>query len=206
MSRISYPYKRFKYAILPFIIILNIISTSFKPADYHFKIDIRISNILWPGKFKAFFINGDSRQMAITMLKCDSVYTKEVLADPAYPAILKTGKSGMSLSALHFNKVWDTIDSLYNLHSRHIIATIKISRQSQPEYMSLIDSVLNADSTRLIPKDKRSMLDGTDVTVKVSLSNKQARYYANSPETTSHPLLYSFLSKTATLFGQKIYR
>ena len=96
-------------------------------------------------------------------------------------------------------KVLDALDSLYLAYTTYRIDTLKLVRDSFPEFNCIIDNIFKT-STDSLQNSGQIYLDGTSFTFKLKNLGKVRTVYANSVSKTNHPLLAEFVAATMELY------
>jgi hypothetical protein len=147
----------------------------------------------------SYIITDDGKEGLLTRHKNDKVEFKKVTKNKAYPVQLKKKQNILLLTAEQQYRIWDKVDSLYDVYSHRTTSKIKIAQHTDAQYFKMLDSIYAAPDAVFTAKNPRRVLDGLYYQVTVKNNGKQKRYYVNTPNNQLHPLLSRLMARTSAL-------
>lgn len=133
----------------------------------------------------------------------DVIY-KKVMRNKAYPTHLKKKQNVLLLTAEQQYRIWDTVDSLYDIYSHRATSKVSINAKQHAAYYKMLDSIYATPEAVFTVKNPRRVLDGLYYQVTVKDKGKQKRYHVNTPNAQLHPLLSRFMAATNSLLNVNV--
>ena len=90
----------------------------------------------------------------------------------------------------------DSLTRIFEMHSTYTRDSASINLRKDKEYAKLLERFCNATKDELAPNIKRTWTDGYSITISITNDQKKLIVYADTPDSTNHPLLMSMVAQT----------
>jgi ATP-dependent protease HslVU (ClpYQ) ATPase subunit len=92
--------------------------------------------------------------------------------------------------------ILDSTAKILEKHSAYSRDSTIVNLENDKEYADLLECFSNASRDDLAPKIKRNWFDGYTVDISVANNQKNLNVFADTPNSSNHPLLINMLSNT----------